>query len=712
MPILPKPKRLTKQLGLFDVYAIGTGPMFSSGFFLLPGLAAAQTGPSVVLAYLAAGLLMLPAACSLAELGSAMPRAGGPYYFLDRSLGPLVGTVGGLGTWLALVLKSAFALIGMGAYLALFVDVPVRPLAVGLTALFAVINILGARETAGLQRVLVITLLAILAYFVVEGIGAVAGGDGPFPRDRFSPLLPYGMDAFLGTVGLVSVSFAGLLKVASVSEEVRDPDRNISLGMILSLATATVVYVLGVYVVVAVIEPARLAGDLTPVATAAGIYLDRFGAATGVVLMVVAAVAGFAATSNAGIMSASRFPLAAARDGLLPDVFARISRLGTPIPGILLAAIAMIAFIVLFDVGAVAKLASTTLLVVLQMINLAVIVMRESRIEAYDPGYRSPFYPWMQILGLFVPFWLITEMGALPILFTVAMVTAGLWWFSYYGRRRVARGGAIYHVFERLGRQRFEGLDRELRTILKEKGVREEDLFDELVARAHVIDLPAEASFEDAVRQACARLAERLPAVCDELAEGFLRGTRLGATPVARGAALPHLRLPHLAASHLTLARSRAGIGAVGGDNSGGEGRPAEAIHALFFLVSPAEKPGQHLRILAQIARRVDEEEFMGQWLAAAGEQELKEALLREERFLSLRLARAAFTARLIGRMVRDLPMPPGTLIAMVRRGEETIVPRGATVLEEGDRLTIIGDPGGIRLLRQRYEDEVDVRGA
>ena len=156
-------RKLRKELGLYDVYAISTGAMFSSGFFLLPGLAAAKTGPSVALAYLVASIFILPAMLSVAELATAMPRAGGAYYFLDRALGPLVGTVGGLGTWVALILKSAFALVGMGAYLALYVDVPIKPLAVGLPVVFAVINVVGAKETSGLQRVLVTALVAIMA---------------------------------------------------------------------------------------------------------------------------------------------------------------------------------------------------------------------------------------------------------------------------------------------------------------------------------------------------------------------------------------------------------------------------------------------------------------------------------------------------------------------------------------------------------------------
>ena len=85
--------RLKKQLGLWDVYAISTGAMFSSGFFLLPGFATAYAGPSTVIAYLIAGLLVVPAMLCMAELSTALPRAGGAYYFIDRSMGPAVGTI-------------------------------------------------------------------------------------------------------------------------------------------------------------------------------------------------------------------------------------------------------------------------------------------------------------------------------------------------------------------------------------------------------------------------------------------------------------------------------------------------------------------------------------------------------------------------------------------------------------------------------------------
>ncbi len=131
MPSIKKTKSLKKELKLLDVYAIATGTTLSGGLFLLPGLAAIQAGQAMVLAYVIAAIPLIPAIFSIIELATAMPRAGGMYYFLDRTLGPAFGTIGGLGTWLALLLKVAFALIGIGAYLDLFLpNIPIIPIAI------------------------------------------------------------------------------------------------------------------------------------------------------------------------------------------------------------------------------------------------------------------------------------------------------------------------------------------------------------------------------------------------------------------------------------------------------------------------------------------------------------------------------------------------------------------------------------------------------
>jgi len=687
-------ERLSKSMRLRDVFAISTGAMISSGFFLLPGLAAAEAGPAVVLAYLAAGFLVLPAMASMAELSTAMPRAGGTYYFLDRTLGPIAGTVGGLGVWVALVLKSAFALIGIGAYLGLFFDVTIQPVAIGLTLGFGALNVVGVKETTRLQQLLVYVLLSVLVLFIVQGfveIGTI--GVAAVADRQFRPFLPFGFEGLAATTGLVFVSYAGLTKVASVAEEVENPDRNIPSGMLLSLVVATTVYVLGVLIMVAVLDPVALHSDLTPVATAAQAFFDWLPARVGLILVVVAAFAAFASTGNAGILSASRYPLAMARDGLVAGGLSKIGRFGTPTRSVLLTVVAMVLVIALLDVKDVAKLASAFQLLIFSLINLSVVVMRESRLPSYSPGYRSPLYPWMQIAGVLIPLWLVAQLGTLSIVFSLGILGVGLAWYYFYSRGRVAREGAIYHVFERLGRRRYEGLEPELRQIIKEKTLGGSAPFEEAVAGGLVVDLDDDVqSFEEVARRASDRLAELVGAPPDELYEAFVEETRLDLIPISGGCALPHLRRSDVSEPHLLMLRSRAGVPS-----------PDGPIHAFFYLVSPRSATGPHLQILAQIAAHANRSDFLERWCSAGTLTELKEILLHEDQFLTIRIHAEGPTAELGGVLIRDIGFPSGALLVLIERAGTAIVPHADTELAIGDRLTFLGEPDVVSEIGQRF---------
>jgi len=269
MAILPKTK---KDLGLFGVYALATGVTLSSGFFLLPSMATQQAGPAVILAYLIAGLLMIPPMLSKIELGTAMPRSGGQYFFLDRCLGPMVGTIGGLGTWLALILKTAFALIGMSAYIKIFLPADVGDsalmfIALGLVVFFGGLNILGAKKTTFFQIVLVIALISLLGWFITKGSFVVK----PVNFDGF---LDSGYNNIFAAAGLVFISYVGVTSVISVAGEIKNPERNLPLGLFLAIGTAITVYVVGLWVMIGVsgteaVSFANGADNLTPVATVA-----------------------------------------------------------------------------------------------------------------------------------------------------------------------------------------------------------------------------------------------------------------------------------------------------------------------------------------------------------------------------------------------------------------------------------------------------------
>ena len=678
--------------------------MFSSGFFLLPGLAAAQTGPSVILAYFVAGILILPAMFSVAELSTAMPRAGGAYYFIDRSLGPLFGTVGGIGSWLALIFKSAFALIGMGAYIAIFIDLPITPVAITLTILFGILNVVGAKESSWLQNVMVATLVSILFFYVFQGAFAVFNVDFfEVVREEFSPFFQFGPQGFFATIGFVFVSYAGLTKVASVSEEVQNPDRNIPLGMILSLATATFIYVVGVFIMVMLLEPEALHSDLTPVATAGEQFLTWLPGNTGLILVVIAAIAAFASTANAGIMSAARYPLAMARDELIPTYFSKLGRFGTPTIATVATTVIMIFLLVAFNVESVAKLASAFQLLLFGILNISVIVMRESKIEGYDPGFKSPWYPWMQVAGFFISMFLIAEMGLLSIIFTIAIAAVSIVWYFNYSKDKVEREGAIYHVHARLGKYQHEGLEREMRGIMREKGLRKEDPYEKAIGHALVLNFSNDLHIDEITKKVSEKLAERVDITAEKIYSLFLEDYREGIIPVGNACAIKHVRVEDDIDTEVALIRIKDGLPFDRVNLESNQKDLDEKLHSLIYLMSSAQRSGQHLRILAHLAEMIDVIDFKERWLKAKDEAELREILLRDERFINLRLSEDDPTKELIDKRIRDLDLPGSTLITVIKREGSIIYAHGTTRLKKGDRLSLIGEKTDIKEVKEKY---------
>jgi len=690
-----KKERLSKKLTLFDVYAVSTGAMFSSGFFLLPGIAAMETGNSVYLSYLVAGFLILPSMLTVAELATAMPRAGGAYYFLDRSLGPLVGTIGGLGSWIALIFKSAFALIGMGAYLSLYVDVPMLPLALILTVVFGLLNIFGAKETAFLQRLLVSALVVIMGYFLIEGVEYLTG-NAVLPEMKERNFLTNGLNGFISTVGLVFVSYAGLTKVASIAEEVQNPDRAIPLGMTLSLMTASLVYVLGVFIMVKVLPAATLFSSLTPVTDAGSVVITWIPSSIGILLIVVAAIAAFASTGNAGIMSASRYPLAMSRDGLMPKFFGKIGRFKTPHISVLSTTFVMILVLLLFDVEAVAKLASAFQLLLFFLLNLAVVVMRESKIEAYKPGFNSPFYPWVQILGMIISLWLVAEMGLLAVGLTGTLIILCIAWYFYYAHGKVKRQGAIYHVHARLGQMRYEALEHELMTIINEKNIDSSLTYEEVIARSEVVraqsaDRDLAILSQKAVDSLEARLSKDT-----NLNSGWSDAFTDIATQAVRlkkGVYFKYVQLEGLRMPEMVSIQCKGGLTL--------EAFGEEKIHALIYLITPEDQPLLHMRIIGHMAELIEAEEFLDRWIAAKSERELKQVLLSDERLIHVRLQENTPTEEWIDKAIMELQLPGECLVTIIERNNDIVIPKGKTRLQSGDVLSILGYPKDIIELRE-----------
>ncbi|MGI9608322.1 MAG: amino acid permease [Acidimicrobiales bacterium] len=676
MPQAPSDGQFTRSLGLAHVFALSTGAMVSSGLFLLPGLAAAIGGPSAILAYAIAGVMAIPAMLSVAELSTAMPRAGGAYYFLERALGPAIGTVAGMGTWLSLVLKDAFALIGMSAYLNLVFDVPSKPLAVALIATFTALNIVGSKTSAVVQLGLVTFVLASMAIFLVAGLPDVGSGDG-----TLDPFFEAGAGGVVAVVGLVFVSYGGLTKVASVAEEIEDPSRNIPLGMALSLTVSTLLYTLAVLVAVAVVPAAQLHDDLAPIHSAAEAVLPS----ALVVVVVLAALAAFSSAVNAGILAAARYPLAMSRDGLLGSVFQKLSPRKTPVAGILVTGLGMALVVVAFDVAAIAKLASAFVLLTLGLVNLAVIVLRASRIQSYAPGFRAPLFPWLQLAGMALAIYLIIELGALALALVAGSVAIALGWYFYYGRSRATRSGAIYHVFERWGRAADRSLDREISHAMQSHGLRADDEYPGLIARAAVVSLPEGTDIDEAARRASDVLSRRMNLNGDAVSQQFLDTGSLWIQPSDRHPTATPVAFFDVDDEHLVIARAASGIRIPA--QWGGKD---ERVNALFFLAGRSEEPGRTLRMAGELAAYLHTDSGLSM-VDASYESEVKAALLPGLDIEQYSLMVELPAGDLVGHRVGDLRTPAGVDLEAVRRDGRVIRATADLVLAADDQLTVIG---------------------
>ncbi|WP_153952242.1 amino acid permease [Halosegnis longus] len=435
-------KELERDLGLPSVLAISIGAMIGSGIFILPALALDIAGPSVIFAYALAGLLVVPAALSKSEMATAMPEAGGTYIYIERGMGPLLGTIAGVGTWFSLSFKGALALVGGVPYLLILFDLPAEPVALGLAAVLILINIVGAKQTGRLQVVIVVVMLAALGWF--------AAGSAPLVESaNYADFFGDGIGGLLAATGLVFVSYAGVTKVASVAEEVEDPGRNIPLGILGSLGFTTILYVAIVFVLVGVTDPGTIAGSDTPVAIAAEATLGRLGE----IVIIIAAMLALISTANAGILSSSRYPLAMSRDKLAPPSLADVSdRFGTPVNAITLTGAVLLVLIAFVPILDIAKLASAFQILVFALINLALIAFREGSAE-YEPEFTSPLYPWMQVFGSVTGLLLLTQMGSVALIGAAVIIVGSVLWYLFYVRSRVDREGAATDaVRRRVGR--------------------------------------------------------------------------------------------------------------------------------------------------------------------------------------------------------------------------------------------------------------------
>jgi amino acid transporter/mannitol/fructose-specific phosphotransferase system IIA component (Ntr-type) len=607
---------LKRDLGLLDVFCIASGAMISSGLFILPSIGFTKAGPAVIISYLIASLLVIPAMLSKAELATAMPKAGGTYFFIDRSMGPMMGTIGGFAAWFSLAFKSAFALLGIGIFAVLlnplFNPLQIKLIAIFFCIVFAVINVLGVKETGRTQIVLVIGLLSILIVYIVTGMFFIR-------PDNFTNFAPKGFGSVFSTAGLIFISFGGLTKICCVAEEVKKPGRIIPLGMFFSWGIISLLYFLVVTVTVGVVDPTILGSVNTPITIGAE-SIPILGGVGGIIIS-IAAILAFVSTANAGLLAASRDPMAMGKDHLLPNVFSKMSKRGTPLGSITFTTFFMIAVILFLDLEELVKTASTLKIILFILVILSLIIMRESNIRNYRPKFRSPFYPWIQIAGIFGLIFLIVEMGLIPIIFSAGFVCFGFGWYWFFARDKIWREYTLLHIIERITGMKKTGylVDEELREILIDRDEIEEHRFEHLLQNCEIIDLKKLLPPDTFNKLIAERLSKRVDVSEDKL-YSLLKNRKIDSSMML----YPGVGI----FSHLIEGRNRFEIVLVRSKKGVFISKESEPLHAFIVVLASSDQRNFYLHSLMWIVQLAETCDFSGKWLNAKNKQELRSVLL------------------------------------------------------------------------------------
>jgi len=602
---------LKKELSLIHVFAIASGAMISSGIFILPGLAYAKAGPGVVISYFLAGLLAITGLLSIAELSTAMPKAGGNYFFITRGMGAAAGTIAGFLSWFSLSLKTGFALIGMASFTALLFNLDVRIISIILTIIFVLLNIFSVKESGRIQVILVISLLIIMVAYIIFAVFKI-------DINNVTPFAPNGLVSIFSTTGFVFVSYGGLLHISSIAEEVKNPGKNIPLGLILSLVIVMILYTLIVFSTTGILGSA-LKNSMIPLSEGAFKLIGLKGK----IILSVAAILAFISTANAGIMSASRYIFALSRDGLIPKPLAKKTKNNVPFISIMITGLFIILSLFL-KLKVLVEAASGVLILTYILSNISVIILRESKLQNYKPPFKAPLYPWIQIVGIIGFIFILFEMGFETIIIGSILIFIGLLVYFIYGRLRTKKEFAILHIIERITNKEITNglLENELKEIIIERDNIVEDKFDKLINESVIINLKENNSMEELFHNISSDISNKINIPKKKIFKLLKQREEESSTVIHEGVAIPHIILPGKNKFIIVIVKSESGINF---NNN-------KKVFCVFSLLGTKDQRNLHLKSLAAISQIVMQKDFIKKWMKTKNVISIKDFIFLSKR--------------------------------------------------------------------------------
>lgn len=445
---------LKKALGAVDLTFLGIGAIIGTGIFVLTGTGAVQAGPALMVSFIVAAIACGLSALAYAEFASTIPVAGSIYTYSYATLGELVAWIIGWDLMLEYSLAASAVSVGWSGYaqsllkgfgvvlptvltaapnsvpgVTTYFDLPAFVVMMAITTLLSV----GIRESTRVNNLMVFIKVAVVLLVIAVGVFHVTPAN-------WTPFMPHGWSGVFGAAAVMFFAFIGFDAVSSAAEEVKNPKRDLPIGIIASLGVCAVLYVTVAAVATGIVPSSQYAGITHPISYALQVAGQNWVAG----FIDLGAVLGMLTVILVMTYGQTRITYAMSRDGLLPAVLSRVHpRFQTPflatwIIGLLCALIAA-----LIPLNVLAELINIGTLAAFSMVSIAVIVLRRTRPDL-PRAFRCPGVPVVPVLAVAACVFLMLNLSAVTWKAFGIWLVIGLVIYFVYSRRnaKIAQGGA------------------------------------------------------------------------------------------------------------------------------------------------------------------------------------------------------------------------------------------------------------------------------
>jgi APA family basic amino acid/polyamine antiporter len=436
-----KGHQLRRVVGLLDLSALGLGAIIGTGIFVIIGEAITDSGPSILLSFVLAGVTCAFSALAYAELASSIPVAGSAYTYSYATMGELVAWIIGWDLILEYGVSVAAVAVGWGQYLNELLDSafgftlpaaisapPGEGGTVNLPAVFLVLAVAallisGVRKSTRTNTIMVLVKSSILILFIALAFTA-------FKSDNLTPFFHGGLDGVVSAASLIFFAYIGFDAISTSGEETRKPQRDLPIAILASLAIATVLYCLVALAATGAAPYDKLSGAAAPLAT----VLKLNGMSWGATVISVGALIAITSVVLTILYGQTRIMFAMSRDGLVPRRLSNVSeRTGTPVALTIGFALFISVIAAVVPLTTIAELVNIGTLSAFVLVNIGVIILRRTKPDM-ERGFRVPFVPVFPIIGVLLCLYLMIELPIDTWLRFVVWLAIGLVIYFAYGR--------------------------------------------------------------------------------------------------------------------------------------------------------------------------------------------------------------------------------------------------------------------------------------